>query len=149
MKTSSKDLQILESQRRSHSCMFRWTSYLIGQHCRDIISSDTVDKSDDWMEKLWQCTIWLNVPKDLPISVCSVWHIICKNCRSAVTDCPLQWTNGDNALQWWRQLPTVLQPQWLTRCLVSKGSHNTWNFWRGWGSWILETSRKWLTVATS
>ena len=50
--------------------------------------ADTGVTHDDWMEKLLECPICLNVPKDLPIPACPVGHIICKNCRDSVTSCP-------------------------------------------------------------
>ena len=50
--------------------------------------ADTGLTHDDWMEKLLECPICLNVPKDLPIPACPVGHIICKNCRTSVTSCP-------------------------------------------------------------
>ena len=43
---------------------------------------------DDWMVKLLECPICLNVPRDLPIPACSAGHIICKKCKSTVTSCP-------------------------------------------------------------
>ena len=58
--------------------------------CPNLVSEVVAkhDILDDWMVKLLECPICLNVPRDLPIPACSAGHIICKKCKSTVTTCP-------------------------------------------------------------
>jgi len=43
---------------------------------------------DDWLEKLLECPVCFNVPRDLPIPQCPAGHIVCKKCKSSLTNCP-------------------------------------------------------------
>merc|ERR1719282_1535705 len=43
---------------------------------------------DDWLEKLLECPVCFNVPRDLPIPQCTAGHIVCRKCKSSITNCP-------------------------------------------------------------
>lgn len=49
--------------------------------------SNKHDIQDDWIEKLLECPVCFNIPRDLPIPQCPAGHIICKSCRDPVSTC--------------------------------------------------------------
>ena len=40
------------------------------------------------LSSMLECPVCFNVPRDLPIHQCPAGHILCKSCRTLVTDCP-------------------------------------------------------------
>ena len=50
--------------------------------------SNKHDIQDHWIEKLLECPVCYNIPRDLPIPQCPAGHIICKTCRDPVSMCP-------------------------------------------------------------
>ena len=40
------------------------------------------------IEESLECPVCYKIPRDLPIPSCGSGHIVCKSCRSRVTDCP-------------------------------------------------------------
>ena len=70
-------------------CLYHFDLHLSFSETMESSSdSNKHDIQDDWIEKILECPVCFNIPRDLPIPQCPAGHIICKTCRDPVSTCP-------------------------------------------------------------